>query len=272
MLTPADVSVNSSQKVWWRCEKGHLWQAQIRSRTSGSNCPVCANRVIIAGENDLASRYPNLAAEWNAEKNGDLQPTQVAAASNRKVWWRCEHGHEWEAKIYSRTIGKNGCPVCAGKILIPGINDLATNYPQIAAEWHPTLNGDLAPKDVMSFTGKRVWWLCERGHAYQAAISLRSGRNRGCPYCVNKKVLPGFNDLATLEPSVAAEWHPTLNGNMTPDMVTCGSQRKAWWICSEGHVWNAVISSRAASQKCGCPVCAGKVRKNYYHRYQVQRP
>ena len=88
-----------------------------------------------------------------------------------------------------------------------------------------------------------------------------------CPYCTGKKVLPGFNDLATLEPKIAA-WHPTLNGTLTPEMVTLGSHRKVWWQCPEGHVWKAVVYSRAGPQKCGCPVCAGKVKAARQQRYK----
>ena len=73
-------------------------------------------------------------------------------------------------------------------------------------------------------------------------------------------VLPGFNDLATRDPAVAAQWHPTLNGALGPQDVTLGSSRKVWWLCPDGHVWKAVISSRTGPQHCGCPVCAGKRR------------
>ena len=89
----------------------------------------------------------------------------------------------------------------------------------------------------------------------------------GCPYCAGKKVLKGFNDLATLEPKVAESWHPTLNGRLTPETVTVGSRRKVWWQCPEGHVWKAVVYSRAGRQRAGCPVCAGRVKEDFQARY-----
>ena len=73
-------------------------------------------------------------------------------------------------------------------------------------------------------------------------------------------VLPGFNDLGTVEPEVARQWHPALNGTLTPELVTAGARRKVWWECDQGHVWKAAIYSRTGAQKCGCPVCAGRVR------------
>ncbi|MFR8728608.1 MAG: zinc-ribbon domain-containing protein, partial [Dysosmobacter sp.] len=104
------------------------------------------------------------------------------------------------------------------------------------------------------------WWHCEKNHSYQAVIATRTMRGSGCPYCANKRVLPGFNDLATAEPTVAAQWHPTLNGSLTPQMVTAGSRRKVWWQCACGHVWKAAIYPRAGKQRCGCPICAGRTK------------
>lgn len=90
----------------------------------------------------------------------------------------------------------------------------------------------------------------------------------GCPYCAGRKVLPGFNDLATLAPDVAQQWHPTLNGALTPQMVTAGSHRKVWWECEQGHVWKAVIYPRTGLKKCGCPVCAGRTGAKRWEHYQ----
>ena len=265
--TPADVLPGSHKKVWWRCEKGHEWQAIVKSRASGCGCPVCAHREIVSGDNDLASAYPELARQWHPTRNGALRPEDVAAGTRRKVWWRCEKGHEWQATVASRADGA-GCPVCAGKKIIPGENDLASSFPDAAAQWHPNKNGALTADSVSPYSNRKVWWMCALGHEYAAAVASRTMRGSGCPYCTGRKVLAGFNDLAALEPRVAAQWHPTLNGALTPKMVTAGSHRKVWWQCPEGHVWKAVIYSRAGPKKCGCPVCAGKVREQKQDRYR----
>lgn len=97
-LTPESVSYGSKKKVWWTCEHGHHWQAAVHTRTgSGTGCPYCSGRFPISGENDLATKYPLLAQEWNTEKNGDLTPRDVLPGSHRIVWWRCAHGHQWRA-------------------------------------------------------------------------------------------------------------------------------------------------------------------------------
>lgn len=114
-LTPEQVLPGSEKKVWWRCSQGHEWQAEVRSRVSGCGCPVCTNRVVVPGINDLASRFPALAAEWDAA-NGTLSPRDVTFGAKRKVWWRCAKGHTWRVSVQSRTLDGTGCPVCAGKV------------------------------------------------------------------------------------------------------------------------------------------------------------
>ena len=115
-LTPDTVSRGSSRRVWWRCEKGHEWQAMVKSRVSGCGCPVCANRAIRRGDNDLATTHPGLAGQWHPTKNGGLTPETVSPYSNRKVWWVCERGHPYQAVVAARTMHSSGCPVCAGRV------------------------------------------------------------------------------------------------------------------------------------------------------------
>lgn len=268
VVKPSDIQVGSNYKAWWVCKRGHEWQASVKSRTAGSECPVCTNRKIVAGENDLASAYPNLTQEWHPTKNGAFTPKSVGAGSHKKVWWLCKRGHEWQASIASRT-GGSGCPVCAGKKVLPGENDLATQFPAVATEWHPEKNGRLTPQQVLPYSNRRVWWVCSLGHEYKAQIGARTNADTGCPYCAGRKVLEGFNDLKTTEPELAAQWHPTLNETLTPAMVTIGSHKKVWWVCPFGHVWKAEINSRAGKQKCGCPVCAGHVSSQKRHRYAI---
>lgn len=267
-LTPEQVLPGSHRIVWWICEKGHVWRATVHSRTDGCGCPVCANRAVAPGINDLASQFPKLAQEWHPTKNGTLKPWDVTFGTKRKVWWQCSKGHEWRVSVQSRTLDGTGCPVCAGRVILPGENDMASQFPEVAREWHPTKNGALLPSQVPPTSKRRVWWLCPLGHDYMAAVGMRTMRNSGCPYCAGKKVLAGFNDLATTEPEIAAQWHPTLNGSLTSQMVTAGSHKKVWWICAEGHVWKAAIYSRAGKQKRGCPVCAGVVSGKRRTRYE----
>ena len=260
-LTPDDVTFGSHKRVWWTCPSGHSWQAMVYTRSEGASCPYCTGRKVTPKQGGLVKQFPALAAEWDDEKNAPLTPQDVTTGSHKLIWWRCPKGHSWRAAVYSRTTLGTGCPICTGRQALAGENGLATLYPDIAAQWDEEKNGALHPSNVTAGSNRRVWWRCERGHSYRAMIAQRVQRGDGCPYCANRKVLPGFNDLATVQPLVAKQWHESLNGALTPEMVTAGSHKKAWWRCSYGHVWKATIYSRAGVQQCGCPVCAGKTRR-----------
>ena len=194
-------------------------------------------------ENSLLEKNPEIAAEWHPTKNGSLRPEYVSYKSNKIALWRCKHGHEWSAKISSRTNG-NGCPYCSGLYPIIGKTDLATTHPKLAKEWHPTKNGNLKPTDVLAGCHKKVWWFGECGHEWEARIDSRA-RGSNCPICSNKKVLVGFNDLATTHPHLAKEWHPTKNDDLKPTDVTAGSDKKVWWINEQRGEWQAKIYNRS---------------------------
>lgn len=116
----------------------------------------------------------------------------------------------------------SGCPYCAGRKVLPGFNDLETLYPDVAAQWHREKNGPLSPRDVSTGSKIRIWWRCPEGHSWQSPVASRTAWGHGCPVCAGRKVLKGFNDLKTLCPGVASQWHPSLNGALTPEMVTPG--------------------------------------------------
>ena len=137
-------------------------------------------------------------------------------------------------------------------------NNLAEGNPELAKEWHPTLNSDLTPEDVACASNKKVWWQCVKGHQWEAMVNGRN-QGHGCIYCCNQNVLPGYNDLATTNPELAKEWHPTLNGDLTPDQVIAGTARKLWWRCDNLHDWElrlktgrkATVVPTAATKRCG---------------------
>ena len=236
----------------------------------------------VTKENNLAVMRPDLAKEWHPTLNGDLTPYDVTCGSGKKVWWLLPYDDPktgkhfdfvWDAVIHTRVKGV-GCPVLAGLMVWPGFNDLATTHPELAAEWHPTKNGDLTPQDVTAGSDKKVHWIQPYDDPktgkhfdfeWEATIAHRVQGN-GCPVFNGKMVWPGFNDLATTHPELAAEWHPTKNDGLKPDMVMAGSNQKVWWYLpyddpkTGKHFdfeWEAPIWSRVRGD--GCPVLAGKM-------------
>lgn len=269
-LRPDQVTPYANLSVWWRCQKGHTWKSLICTRTyKGSGCPYCAGRKVLAGFSDLASNYPDIAAQWHPTKNGTLTSDQVSWGSRKAVWWQCSKGHEWKAIVYSRTRGGCCCPVCANCVVQAGYNDLKTLYPALTAEWDIEKNAPMTPDQIGAGSLKKVWWRCPQGHSYQSVIAHRTRDGYACPYCSGRKVLAGFNDLATRRPELAAQWHPSLNGALTPQMVTAYSSRTVWWRCPEGHVWKAVVCQRSRGY-CNCPVCTGRIVGEKRKRYMDQ--
>lgn len=172
---PAEYSRGSHKKMEWRCAFGHTWIAVIKNRTLGkSGCPVCSNDKIQPGYNDLATTHPELAKEafeWN--------PSDFGAGHNSKKNWQCNIGHIWSASLNTRTNLNSGCPVCDGKKILKGFNDLKTLFPILAQEasgWDPSI--------ISPGTHKKHLWKCSSGHEWVASPHERTRKqSRGCPSC-----------------------------------------------------------------------------------------
>ena len=405
-VTPNSVASGTMKKFWWQCKFGHEWEASPNKRSAGRGCPECSKKTrvkvkienMIKQDGSLLNNNPELANEWHPTKNGNLTSDMVTLNSNQKVWWLGKCGHEWEARIAGRNKKGSGCPVCANLQIVVGFNDLATLMPELAKEWHPTKNGDITPTMISVKAQGKAWWICDKGHEWEAYISHRSN-GIGCPTCKKswqtslpeqiifyymKKAFPSTensykflknneidiyinefnlgieydgeawhknpdkdikknllckkhninlirirenkcpklnddtycvilenstmqalakaiqeifhyisknhvklnhkinidierdlqainnqyietqkeNNLLTINPELAKEWHPTLNENLKPDMVTYGSKLKVWWLGKCGHEWDSIIHTR--SKGVGCPYCSNKkVLKGY---------
>lgn len=236
---PRTLGKGSQRRVSWKC-KGHKFIAKVSDRVSGTGCPYCAGRKVLVGFNDLNTTHPKLAKEMIKDR-----PEKYSRGSGKSVSWKCTENHTYKMKISARTIRSRGCPVCAGRKVVGTVNDLATTHPQLAKEahgWNPRL--------YVSGSSKKVEWKCKSGHKWSAVISNRALNSTGCPTCIGRKVLKGFNDLLTTHPKVALEangWDPTT--------LTRGSEKVLTWKCPKNHDYEASVSSRTRGR--GCPVCSG---------------
>lgn len=259
-LTPQMVNGSSSKKVWWKCQKvGHEWQTTIKNRSVRRfGCPLCSNQRVSETNNVLVMR-PDLAKEWHPTKNGKLMPIDVVYGSNWHIWWQCSKAidHVWEASVSERKSGNN-CPYCSNQKVVAS-NSFQVKYPDLAKEWHPTKNGDTTPSDVVAGGNIKYWWICPKGtdHEWMASIYARI-KGTGCPVCEGLKVV-NSNSLATTNPKLAKEWHPTKNNTLTPNDVIATSSKKVWWQCSiaKEHIWQAYIENRSRKGY-GCPFCSGR--------------
>lgn len=285
------------------------WKAAIGNRTGNQRlgCPYLSGQAVWPGFNDLQTVNPELARQWHPIKNGGLKPTQVTVNSNKKVWWYLPYDvpndysikslrgkrfdFEWQAKICNRNNGSN-CPYLVGKAIWTGFNDLATTSPTIAAQWHPTKNDGLKPTQVTANSDKKVWWYLSydvpndyhikslRGRHFdfewQVSISDRHRHKLECPYLSGSSVQPGFNDLQTINPELAAQWHPTKNEGLKPTQVVASSKKKVWWFLSyDDHrtgrhfdfEWQARIVDRTTNKYTGCPYLTIYKGEKYIKKY-----
>ena len=120
-VAPEDITPSSNKKYWWKCKTcGYEWQAPASSRYKGHGCQAC-NGSVLSPTNNLAVMAPELAKEWHPTKNGNLRPEDVTPYSDKKVWWKCSRGHEWQASVSNRYQGRN-CKQCS--------SELRTSFPE----------------------------------------------------------------------------------------------------------------------------------------------
>lgn len=134
--------------------------------------------------NSLTSVHPELIPEWS-ERNLPLTPDKITFGSNKRVWWKCACGHEWETSVKARSKGEK-CPICSGARVIEGINDLATLKPLLAQEWSE--KNELKPTEVSVASHKKIIWKCKHGHEWEASVKSRTVNGTGCPYCSHMKM------------------------------------------------------------------------------------
>ena len=188
---------------------------------------------------NLLKDNKELMKEYNYIKNKEVDLNSITLGMDKKIWWICNKGHEWDDSPGHRLMGRK-CPICSNYRVLKGYNDLATTNPELAKEWNYEKNYPLTPDQVVAGSSKKVWWICKNGHEWEAAISSRS-KGHGCPYCNNLKPLAGYNDLATVNPQLAKEWNYERNGDLKPSNVLPGSQKMVWWKCQNGHEWKKMV-------------------------------
>ena len=122
-------------------------------------------------------------------------------------------------------------------------------HPEIASEWHPSKNDALSPRNVTPGSGLRVWWRCRKGHQWAAVVRSRT-RGSGCPRCYRNGLVKGKPIVGS---GLLTEWHPSLNPGLNPRTLTTAYNRRLWWLCRNGHEWEATLRSRLSGKI--CPHC-----------------
>lgn len=256
MLHPTkneDVDVSNLSKtseviLWWVCPETKIeYQRSVKNQVrAGAVSPMQNGSYFDKNKDSLAAVYPELAKQWS-EKNGDLTPWDVSSHSNKAVWWECPVTQEvWKTDPNHRVRSKDfKSPFVTGKKVLVGYNDLKSQYPNVINEWHPDRNGDLKPEMVTAGSDKKVWWIClETGAPYQATVNKKVAGTKS-PYVANKKVLAGYNDLASQAPlEVVGQFSEELN-KVSANEVIVSSAKKYKWICpTYGLVFEDEVRAR----------------------------
>jgi hypothetical protein len=264
-LSPSEVLPASSIKRWWICKEGHHWQTAVSARTSMNiGCPFCGG-VLPTNENNLAAIYPKIKEFWHSTKNKDLKPENLLPSTGKRVWLKCNKGHEWQAvpndiQNFLKDCKADICPECRRHN-----NSLANKFPDLLHEWDYEKNFNSEPNTISYGSKKKFWWKCAEGHPWETSPNQRTKpKGASCPLCsesgpYDQIPVTEKNCLLATEPKVADEWDYALNGEVTPKTVRRTCKERVWWKCPNGHSWEAAINVRAAKQT-GCSVCAPKLR------------
>ena len=259
-----DIKPHSNRKVWWTCDQcpdGHLhsWEARVDNRSDGTGCPQCSGHKVCR-HNSLATKAPEVAAQWDYEAN-DGTPDDVVALSNTTVGWRCNVcGQPWTATINSRVSKrKTGCPQCVRssktqkRVKQPTFAEcLDPHSNAVLAEWDHERNPPQGnfPHNITLQSNKQIFWLCTKcpagqEHSWSAPPNNRTGRSKSCcPFCARQAVCK-CNSLPSLYPAIAAEWDYAKN-TQQPSDYTASSSFEAWWVSPQRCGWQQSIDSRTS--------------------------
>ena len=263
---PNILTLGSDKKVWWICSKGHSYQSSISNRSVlGRGCPYCSNTKVLRGYNDMATINPDMANEFDLEKNYPLTPYDILAGSNKKYWWKCSKGHSWCVEANT----KKSCPYCSGRYAIPGENDLATTNPSILNCWDYEKN-IIKPSEIKEKSSVLIWWKCSKGHSYKKSVAEQTSYETPCPYCSNKKILVGYNDLAHQFPDVLKEWDYEKN-IISPEQILGTTQKKVWWKCIDGHSYQMQVYNKTVMNR-NCPYCKNQLVLTGYNDIFTTHP
>ncbi|ABH00632.1 conserved hypothetical protein (plasmid) [Rhodococcus jostii RHA1] len=261
------VTVRATRACQWRCpECGRRFEAKVSAMAERPTCPDCSARRHAEWKSEYAqwqttpvAEVPELAAAWA----DDADPREVMVAGSWKLRrFRCPNGHQ--PRISPLTFMSSGCPHCRGAKTAAAKKWLADTSPEIAGQWHPTLNGKHSPQNVVWDSQRMVWWRADCcGHEWQDTVRARDKYQRlRCPACRTF-----LGSLAWDDPGLAAEWspaNPLTAWNVRPHTSTPFVPE---WICATnpGHTWQAPLSSRSNGAE--CPDCreAGKSRVELAH-------
>jgi hypothetical protein len=282
-LKLSNFSKGSSQKIWWKCKEGHVWESSIVNRCKPRGCPKCRvqeqSTKFISAEHDiffLKNLNPEFYEEFDITKNKNIKKEKITIGDKRKFWWLCSKcGFSWLSKISARRRrGHTNCKICMYKLkeknilsfnedyvgkIVDKNKSFGFIYPELAKEWHTEKNGYATPFDFGVLSNIKVWWKCKNNHEWETKISNRTktvARNQKshCPECKGR-VLKEYNTLAKINERVSLEWDYSRNEGLSPNNIKYNSNKLIWWKCKFKHEWQTKVYHRTINNS-NCPRCS----------------
>lgn len=256
-LYPEKTTNGSGLDAWWRCEKGHSWQQRITTMTHKKEnyCTICKNY-----KNSIYAKHPEVVPFWDFDKNvlQGYDIKQMASASNKKVFWKCELGHSWTATVDKVANQKRRCNICASKKVLKGFNDLTTTAPYLLKWWDYDKN-ILKPDQLTKGSHKTIFWKCKNNHSFKKEVLLMN-KNPACGICSGHIIVSGVNDITTLRPDFLDWWDYDKN-TLNPKILSPWTHKRFWVKCPKGHSWETTGDKMSTGYRCARCVKPHKISK-----------
>lgn len=269
-VTADFVSYNTERKVYWTCQTcGGDYLYPVNKRQIGDNsCPYCNHVRLKTGINDLTITNPELAKEWASTNT--KQANEVGEWQSYVGYWLCpDCGTVYPCEVRNRSVGDDSCPVCANKQVKKGFNDLATLDPELADMLSP--NCERKADEILRTCSYEALWTCpECAGEYRRPVKTKAHDNSDCPYCNGRKVLTGYNDLATTNPELIPQYS-SLN-ERPATMVRKDWRATAIWECSDCHyVYEKELRTKTPGNS-DCPICSKRIAVEGWNSLQDEYP
>lgn len=265
--TADEILYNSSLYVYLNCPECHMkFSTFLKDFISGkTECPYCAEKRVLPGVNSLADKYPNIAQMWSP--NNEKAASEVWPNNGKWALWICpECKGEFRAQVNKVVDGSADCPYCADRLVLYGLNSYADKYKEASMRW--SSSNDTLPTDHLHTANYPKLFICDEcGGEYFARMQDVVNGTDECPYCADKKVLPGLNSFQARHPDLIEEWDHVNNYIIAdPDAIGDKNNTQVWWICTNNHSHHYPMSVKdkltyQIRHKESCPYCKGRRRK-----------
>lgn len=282
---PATVTNKANKLCMWYCPKcGEPFLRKVVQMKTGSGlCNKCSHNIATEKHEALMLKcsksiadIPELIKYWDFDHN-TLDPHKVSFRSNKRANWICKKCKtSFQRMINNQYISPRLCKECSAKIAhekqrksIATYSEMVANRPNMIALWDWDKN-TRDPHDLSARSGIKVWWKCHCGKSWEERPSYRYNLLPNCMECSMKKLNDRKNKRAIKKggtwgennPKLAKQWHPTLNGNITPYDITPNCCKEYYFLCEYGHTYKVAPRERS-ERHAGCPICNSGRRTSF---------